>query len=346
MRFAVKTSILSKRWRYIWTSLPTLSFTSSEYDGRPFCPWGSRKWIQPTFFENFVDNALILRNQKSDINKFGLSWYLDRHIETDTIRNHLNTWINAALNRDVAILSVDIGGLLGSDTSELIDSKSEIFRHQFTSKLFNCATLTKLKLKVDIQIYDAEIGDYCKDYLSKINFPKPVHLPCLSVLKLDSIVIDNANSLFLGTPVLEYLSIKGCKISIDNCSDMDWFGILSLTLKYFELKNCIMPKKIKLNVPNLQTLVCEDYTWHEYSMENISSLVCARIEMLDFSSQGDGDHYLKLPEHEKKLCATRAMDFLKALDTVNELQLSPGILENLFTSNIILNEDYTEHRIS
>ncbi|KAI3958300.1 hypothetical protein MKW92_015318 [Papaver armeniacum] len=213
--------------------------------------------------------------------------------------------------------------------------------------------MTMLELKVNIEIlketeYEVNIEIrmetedevvFRKDNYSKITFPKSIDLPCLRVLKLESLDIDNGNNLFLRSnipPLLEYLSIKSCQISMDNRSDMDW--------------NCIMPKKIKLNVPLLQTFVCEDYTWRQYSMENISSLVCVHIEMLDFSSQGDGKHYLKLPEHEKELHATyvhatRVIGFLKEFDVV-ELQLSPWILENLFSSNTILNEDLTEHRIS
>ncbi|RZC59011.1 hypothetical protein C5167_006324 [Papaver somniferum] len=222
--------------------------------------------------------------------------------------------------------------------------------------------MTMLELKVNIEIlketeYEMNIEIrketedevvFRKDNYSKITFPKSIDLPCLRVLKLESLDIDNGNNLFLRSnfpPLLEYLSIKSCQISMDNCSDMDWFEIKSLTLKYLELKNCIMPKKIKLNVPNLQTFVCEDFTWREYSMENISSLVCAHIEMQGFSSQGDRKHYLMLPELEKELYATRMIGFLKVFDVV-ELQLLPWILENLFSSNTILNEDLMEHRIS
>ncbi|KAI3966153.1 hypothetical protein MKW92_020848 [Papaver armeniacum] len=273
-------------------------------------------------FENFVDNVLILRNHKSDINKFCLSWYLEHHLETDTIRNHLNTWITAALNRNVVILSVDISGMF--------DSKSEIVRHQFPSKLFNCPTLTELELN-NLKNIVRSISQI------KITFPKSMDLTCLRVLKLKSLVIDNANSLFLESncpPVLAYLSIKGCKISIDNCSGMElWIGSIS--------KN-----QVKCSESQTFRLRRLYMSWHEYSMVNISSLVCARIEMLDFTSQGDSEQYMKLPEHEKELCATRAMNFLNGLEIVNELQLSPGILENLFSRNTIPNEDLTKHRIS
>ncbi|KAI3966155.1 hypothetical protein MKW92_020850 [Papaver armeniacum] len=269
---------------------------------------------------------------------------------TDIIKNRLNTWITASLNHNVVELSVDIRAMFYDQ------SDSEIIRHQFLSNLFNCGTLTKLKLKEDINIWYNEAEYSCKDYFSKITFPKSINLHCLKVLELESVKfwLTNANNLFLRSncpPLLEYLSIKDCKISVDNSSDMDWFGIESLTLKYLKLKNCRMPKKIKLNVPNLQNFVCKDYQWRKFSMVNISSLVCAHIEMLDFKSQADKQYYpeyyySELPEHGKELCATRVMDFLKSLDIVNELQLSPGILENLFSSNTILIDDLTKHRFS
>ncbi|KAI3925758.1 hypothetical protein MKX01_003317 [Papaver californicum] len=252
----------------------------------------------------FVDSALILRDHKSDIEKFHLSWNPDC-LETDTIVNHLNTWITAALNRNVVEVSVVIGGLFDSHESE-----DDIVTHYFSCNLlFNCATLAKLELKVDIEIRKETEDDGS-------TFPKSMDLPCLRVLKLESIDIYNANNLLVR----------------NNCHDMEWFNIESLTLKYLKLENFIMRNKIMLNVPNLQTFICVDYSWRKYSMENISSLVCARIEMLD--------------SHEKELCVTRAIDFLKALDTVNELQLSRGILENLFSNNSTLNEDLTEQRIS
>ncbi|MCL7040751.1 hypothetical protein MKW94_027436, partial [Papaver nudicaule] len=282
-------------------------------------------------YVNFIDGALILRDHKADIHKFRLQWYIDDFL-TNMIAKHLNTWITAALNRNVVVLTVDIRGTF--DYERWITSG-----HHFLCNIFNCGTLAELKLKVDVELEiqkDKEDTDQegialSKYYYSKITFPKSMDLHCLKVLELEALDINDLNNLFLRSncpPLLEYLSIKSSRISIDNCSDKDWFSIESFTLKYLELKNnCIVPKKIKLNVPNLLTFVCEDYTWHEYSMENITSLVCAHIEMLDFSSKGQGDHYLKLCEEEKVLCATRAMDFLKALDIVNELQLSSGILE-------------------
>ncbi|KAI3958302.1 hypothetical protein MKW92_015320 [Papaver armeniacum] len=324
MKFAVKTSILSKRWRYIWTSLPTLQLNSNEFRNHEYSSSISQQFVE------FVDSALILRDHKSDIEKFHICWFAHDFI-TDTLVNHLNTWISVALNRNVVELSVELFGCFDYRESDDI-----VIHHFPCNLLFNCSTMTMLELKVNIEIlketeYELNIEIrketedevvFRKDNYSKITFPKSIDLPCLRVLKLESLDIDNGNKFLRSNipPLLEYLSIKGCQISMDNSSNMDW--------------NCIMPKKIKLNVPLLQTFVCEDYTWREYSMENISSLVC-----------GGGKHYLKLPELEKELYATRVIGFLKEFDVV-ELQLSPWILENLFSSNTILNEDLTEHRIS
>ncbi|KAI3951217.1 hypothetical protein MKW92_031863 [Papaver armeniacum] len=300
MKLAVQTNILSKRWRYIWTSLPTLHFQSHEFQERQWFSSVLKEISISQLFVELVDSALILRDQKSDIEKFHLNW----NPGCSEIVDHLDKWITAALNRNVVELS-------------------RWYNRRITYLDRNCY--------VREYYQGLESWDISQDYTGFWGIFPIFPINCLRVLgllTLKSLDIDNANNLFLRS---------NC-----NCCDVEWINIESLTLKHLELKNCIMPKKFKLNVPNLQTFVCEDYTWREYSMENISSLVCAHIEMLDFSSQRYGEHYLKLPAHEKELCATPVTDFLKALDTVNELHWK----HILFPSNTILNEDLTKHRIS
>ena len=55
---AIRTSILSKRWEYLWTSIPSLEFIADDSDR--------------SLFVNIVDRALFLRGP-SDIEKFHLN---------------------------------------------------------------------------------------------------------------------------------------------------------------------------------------------------------------------------------------------------------------------------------
>ncbi|XP_075664534.1 F-box protein At4g22280-like [Castanea sativa] len=70
---AVRTSILSKRWKYLWTSIPKLDFDEVDLDRR-------------MMFMKFVERVLALHDP-SDIKKFSLSC----NVQYDT--SHISAWI-------------------------------------------------------------------------------------------------------------------------------------------------------------------------------------------------------------------------------------------------------------
>ncbi|XP_071724359.1 F-box protein At3g59000-like [Rutidosis leptorrhynchoides] len=83
-KHAFRTSILSRRWQYMWTSLSNLDFELEEYD-----TVDERKR-----FLNFVDRAFIL-HVVPRIQRFSLSC----HVEDDTCR--IASWISGAVCRNV-----------------------------------------------------------------------------------------------------------------------------------------------------------------------------------------------------------------------------------------------------
>lgn len=120
MKYVVPTSVLSKRWTYVWTSLPSLTFDSYSF----FKP-GTGRPIGYSFV-NFVDKVLILRDL-STLKRFELSCC---NVEYKNLQIHINTWIIAAVRRNV----------------EEVDISVDISQFLFPHCLFTCQSLSKLDL--------------------------------------------------------------------------------------------------------------------------------------------------------------------------------------------------------
>lgn len=96
-RDVVRTCVLSKRWIYIWKSIPYLSFKRSSF------PPGKE---HDQKFISFVDMVFILRN-KSDIQRFAIDWYRYT-IDEDIVMKTVCRWIVQAVERNVEEMSLTI----------------------------------------------------------------------------------------------------------------------------------------------------------------------------------------------------------------------------------------------
>lgn len=90
---AIGTSILSKRWEYLWTSIPNLEFRPQPSTPR------STLW-------NIVEKVLLLRGPP-DIKVFELTFL----VLGDACR--VKAWISAALRRNVQELCIYLHSLQG-----------------------------------------------------------------------------------------------------------------------------------------------------------------------------------------------------------------------------------------
>lgn len=169
---AVLTGILSRRWRYLWTSVPIVDF-----DDKPLYSNQSKFWysIDAGCFMNFVERVLLFRDA-SDIKRFRLSC----RVFFNASRVH--SWISAAVKHKVQEL----------DLCLFVD-ETFLLPHS----VFNSASLTLLKLEMNWHL----------QLPSQISFPslKILHLGLLTFQNDNSV-----ERLFSCCPMLEELDILDC----------------------------------------------------------------------------------------------------------------------------------------
>ncbi|XP_059436032.1 F-box/LRR-repeat protein At4g14103-like [Corylus avellana] len=118
-RDAARTSVLSKRWEYLWATIPNLDF-------RPSLP---SDWCKSNrrLLMNFVERVLCLRDSYA-IKQFTLS--------CDVLRDaaRVNTWISAVVRHNVQELNISLYEIKGEFSLPYC--------------LFTCKTLTSLHLRM------------------------------------------------------------------------------------------------------------------------------------------------------------------------------------------------------
>ncbi|XVF18878.1 hypothetical protein REPUB_Repub11eG0061400 [Reevesia pubescens] len=228
------TSILSKRWLWVWTSVPILDLEDS-----PLCKTCEKIRIG---FIQFVARVLIFNNVAS-LDKFYLKFNAFYH------PSDVKTWLWAAVARDVKELDITIDGMENFPLLKL------------PCALFTAKRLNVLKLSHGIEL----------------DVPGIVSLPSLKVLHLVWTKYTNDESvsrLFAGCPVLQELLVDG--FAADNALNLN---ISIPTLK--RLSICFYvglgKYKLKLNVPILEYINLQDKLPLEFHIENVSSLVEAKI---------------------------------------------------------------------
>ncbi|KAF9603307.1 hypothetical protein IFM89_034656 [Coptis chinensis] len=247
--YVVQTCVLSKRWKDLWHSIPSLDFDQTQFlvlKGR------NQNTEGPITFSKFIDTVLLLRDY-SGLLKLGLSW---GHIKDDPSR--INLWIIAAARRNVQSLDLKI---VNVDSFEL------------TPRLHTCKSLRELKLSLSYALV-SPLSLAC--------------ISSLQVLRLEHVTfVDNeqTNALFSSAlPVLKTLILDNCDFR-----NHELLKITAQQLKILFIKQCLpkyslllyLPFGIEVSAPSLVSieLYLEDFG-EECVLDNLISLVNAKIHLV------------------------------------------------------------------
>ncbi|XVE52507.1 hypothetical protein DITRI_Ditri02bG0127500 [Diplodiscus trichospermus] len=249
----VRTSVLSTKWRYLWTSFPCLNF--DEFTGFG----GGSPRARATRFIRFVDWVLILHGASIETVHFNCSWQCSS--------SYIYMWIRAMVMRGVKELefSVQHPYIVGSFVWL---PRANI---QFPHCLFNCRTLVVLKLKFN--------GE-------SLELPASICFPELKTVCLEKVLFKHGkliSKLFSNCPKLENLFLDRCAGSI--ILNISNHALKSLSIDTFGAPNWRCFRKIKVSCQNLESFVYRGLDVGYYYFDCSPSVVCASLELVSVNEK-------------------------------------------------------------
>ena len=275
---AVATAILSNRWKPLWTLVPTLDLKDN------CCK-------KPISFTYIVYRVLALHIAPS-LRSFRLTWY------SPCNSFHLDTWIHAALARNVQQLHLEI--YLDGRQDDNHVYVGNFFR--LPSSLFTCKTVVVLELSGGIVL----------------NPPPSFQFASLKILRLSKIrygSTNNISTLLSACPVLEDLSV------VRECTE----NVIGLIINVHTLKRLHIELKsykpeppdyyLKIHTPALEYFRFSGHLRNIVFHEKLAHLIeaCVDIYALEDWTRVYETYY-----------GDRIFKLIRALNNAKFLSLFPG----------------------
>ncbi|XP_020963627.1 FBD-associated F-box protein At4g10400-like [Arachis ipaensis] len=285
---AVSTSLLSRRWRYLWQHLQDFNFQLDQDDQDQDQDEGEGEQYHWSFvhFSAFVNGVLVQRRNR-DIRKFRLlSSYA---VEGSFHERSLNYWLLAAIGPQLQHLDLSLY-VVGPYNFMWFPSSSVL------RGIFSCTSLISLTLD----------GLICVKNISS------VHLPALRTMRLSIGGSFPMDKIFSGCPLLEDLYLH---FNVRNTPKINFPN----SLKRLEVHGCKLstPREVEVEIdaPALEYLTFFLFIGlSQFTVNNLHNVKVADLNLCPRECQGE-DHlyYIHM--------------LLNALNRVKKLHLRSSTIE-------------------
>ncbi|KAI3979480.1 hypothetical protein MKX01_001672 [Papaver californicum] len=230
-----------------------------------------------------------------------LELHMDDYILAAESIHNLYQWIDSSLLHNPKEVSIYIE-----------EAVCPYINVTFPDLLFRSQSLEKLVIKLN------------RRFCTTVNPPNAPKLDKLRYLRLGSFIIQDLNGLISNCPVLETFILEDI-----NMYSADELRVQSRNLRQFEilndLPNFTLATRIRIQTPNLISLVCKDFMLQEYSLDALSSLQYADVGMIrDGEQQVVVSEAIEIIEEHWKENSypLQMMAFVTALRNVRSLTIS------------------------
>ncbi|KAK8960319.1 putative F-box protein [Platanthera guangdongensis] len=255
LKSAIRTDVLSKKWRNIW-QYSLSQATSLDFRDDFACNLSANEFVATV-------NRYLSLNRRQKIEKFHVFF-----CPFDSFSSDIAGWIDFAASRGVRRLDIDLSqGFRDPKYGEFADERSPF---QLPSSLFDADSLVELSLSR---------CDFAGAPLNLTNFGG---LECLSLSYSAVLDEEMLHSILTACSMLQRLTLRRCLR----------LGVISIVLPDLNLKkltvgDCWATNLLVINSPKLQSFQYFGRFCTENSFSEISSLVDASIYSLGPSLEND-----------------------------------------------------------
>lgn len=241
---AIRTSILSKSWRFVWISHPHLLFDAPNIFGSKI--YVSSSQLQRREFIQQVDDVMGRRSKGLNFVSLAVHFHLGQDFGS-----HIDQWISIAIDKSVEEIDLD----LSEGCSLVVDYEP---LKEFKLYTFPCWLFAKQCTLKHLKLASCRLG----------SLQNPNNLTSLVTVELrDLKITDEELQNFLSACLfLENLSVNHCEELV-----YSKFAFANLQLKRLSIKNCFRMESIIIYSENLVMLNYEGQLV-SFSFKNVPSL--------------------------------------------------------------------------